>query len=169
MAHRAPIIIMPYDHRWPRLFAEEREHLKAVFPTSLFTLEHVGSTSVTGLAAKPIIDMMLGAPSLREIEVQIEQLIDLGYQYIPYHEQTFPQRRFFAKPVERPRHFHLHSVVIGKTFWREHIAFRDALRSSQKLADEYERLKRALATSFGDDREGYTHAKSDFIRWVING
>ena len=83
------------------------------------------------------------------------------------HEDALPERRFFAKPLVRPRIFHLHSVVIGSKFWIEHIAFRDALREDNHLAVAYEQLKRALAEEHGHNRDAYTAAKGSFIANVI--
>ena len=168
MAHRAPIVISPYSDAWPRCFAKERDRLLAALPEG-FEIEHVGSTSVPGLAAKPIIDMLLGAASLDAIDAVIPVLGSLGYDYRPEHEATFPQRRFLAAPLVRPRRFHLHGVVQGGAFWRDHIAFRDRLRGSAALAAEYAALKRRLARACGDDRGGYTHAKSAFILGVLSG
>jgi GrpB-like predicted nucleotidyltransferase (UPF0157 family) len=83
---------------------------------------------------------------------------------MPEHEKALPQRRFLAKPTTRPRQFHLHAVVLGESFWNEHIAFRDALRKDTKLAKEYESLKQQSAARFLDDRESYTESKTDFIK-----
>ncbi len=148
-------------------FAEERERLAEFFPEPDFRIEHVGSTAVPGLGAKPIIDIMLGGLSLEAVESRIKGLESLGYEYLPQHEQVMPQRRFCAKPVPRPRHFHLHGVVIGDAFWNEHLAFRDALRANEALARQYQALKQRLAAEFGDDREGYIHSKSGFIAHVL--
>ena len=130
-------------------------------------IEHIGSTAVPGLSAKPIIDVMLGASSLERIESWVPILEGLGYEYMPIHEETMPDRRFFAKPRMRPRHIHLHGVLIGGKFWAEHIAFRDALRSSPLLATRYAELKFELSERFGDDRESYTRAKGPFISAVL--
>ena len=110
---------------------------------------------------------MLGAESLHQIEKWVPILEGIGYEYLPQNEEVMPNRRFFAKPRIRPRHFHLHGVVFGGSFWNEHLAFRDALRSNSVLSDEYSKLKHQLAEKFGDDREGYTNAKNPFISAVL--
>lgn len=168
MAHRAPVEIAAYSPQWPQQFAAERAVLAVVFPRSAFQIEHIGSTAVPGLAAKPIVDVLLGAKTLAEIEARIPATQALGYQYMPEHEVVLPQRRFFAKPVHRPRQFHLHAVQLDSLFWVEHLLFRDSLRSDPSLAQEYLLLKLQLAARFGDDREGYTDAKSSFIRSVVH-
>lgn len=168
MAHRAPVQIVPYSSQWPSLFEAERAALVSVFPTSAFRIEHIGSTAVVGLGAKPIIDVLIGATSLTEIEARIPAAEALGYQYMPEHEAVLPQRRFFAKPVIRPRLFHVHAVATDSRFFAEHLRFRDTLRADPQLAAAYFSLKVELAARFGDDREGYTDAKSSFIQSVVH-
>jgi GrpB-like predicted nucleotidyltransferase (UPF0157 family) len=163
MAHRALVIIEKHASEWPTVFATERAILLAALAPCSLQIEHIGSTAVPGLAAKPIIDMMLGARSLGQLEAQIGTLQRHGYQYMPEHEIETPERRFLAKPIVRPRQFHLHAVVTGSRFWSEHILFRDALRGNARLAQDYASLKRSLAAHYQDDREGYTCAKSSFI------
>ena len=111
--------------------------------------------------------IMLGMSSLALVEGQVEALRQLGYQYMPEHEIEMPQRRFFAKPTVRPRQFHLHAVIVGQTFWNEHLLFRDALRTDGRLAQAYALLKYSLAAQYKDDREGYTSAKASFIVSLI--
>jgi GrpB-like predicted nucleotidyltransferase (UPF0157 family) len=167
VAHRAPIELALYSPEWPSLFERERHALASVFSMDEFRIEHIGSTAVPGLGAKPIIDVLVGARSIPEIEARITATEALGYQYMPEHETVLPQRRFFAKPPIRPRQFHLHAVAEDSRFFVEHLLFRDALRSDSRLAAEYFAVKVALAARFGDDREGYTDAKSSFIQSVI--
>jgi GrpB-like predicted nucleotidyltransferase (UPF0157 family) len=167
MTHRAPIELAPYSEQWDALFEAERAVLASVFPIPVFRIEHIGSTAVAGLGAKPIIDVLVGGHSLPEIETKIPVMEELGYQYMPEHEAGLPHRRFFAKPVTRPRQFHIHAVAMDSRFFVEHLLFRDALRADPRLAAEYFALKVQLVARFGDDREGYTDAKSFFIQCVI--
>jgi GrpB-like predicted nucleotidyltransferase (UPF0157 family) len=168
MAHRAPVKVVPYLSQWPSLFEAERAALVSVFPPSAFRIEHIGSTAVVGLGGKPIIDVLIGANALAEIEARIPAAEALGYQYMPEHEAVLPQRRFFAKPMIRPRLFHVHAVAMDSPFFAERLRFRDALRADSRLAAEYFSLKVKLAARFGDDREGYTDAKSSFIQSVVH-
>ena len=167
MAHRAPIELASYSPQWQLIFETERTVLASVFSELSFRIEHIGSTAVPGLGAKPIVDVLIGAPSLADIEARIPATEALGYQYMPEHEAVLPQRRFFAKPVVRPRRFHVHAVATNSPFFAEHLLFRDSLRANPRLAAEYFALKVKLAACFGDDREGYTDAKSSFIQSVI--
>ena len=166
MAHRAPVVVAPYSDEWPQLFEAEREALMESFEAKC-SIEHIGSTAVPGLAAKPIIDMMLGIVALADLGASMNDMRDRGYAYLPEAECAVPDRRFFAKPVTRPRQFHLHVVAVDGAFWKRHLAFRDALRGDRDLARSYASLKGHLAARFGDDREGYTNAKGPFIQAVV--
>lgn len=159
----APVLIVDYSPDWPAHFAAERDALAKVFYPTAVEIEHIGSTSVPGLGAKPIIDILLGAPNLLLIEEHIAQLERLGYRYVPEFEKVLPHRRYFAR-----QSFHLHAVESESTFWREHLAFRDALRSDSALAAQYLELKRRLSKTFGSNRAGYTDAKAPFIKGVVH-
>ena len=167
MTHRALLIVVPYQNDWPNKFASERIALGAIFPEPRFQIEHIGSTAVPGLSAKPVIDIMIGAPSLSEIDERIEAMTGLGYEYMPQHEQAIPLRRFLAKPIIRPRAYHVHAVTVNSVFWNDHLLFRDALRSDVRLANDYAALKLQLAQQFGEDREAYTDAKGSFINAAL--
>jgi GrpB-like predicted nucleotidyltransferase (UPF0157 family) len=169
MTHPQPIEICPHSEVWVEWFESERNVLASVFSSPTVAIEHIGSTAVPGLSAKPIVDILLGASTLDAIEARLPALAATDYQYMPEHEAVLPQRRFLAKPQLGPPRFHLHAVVLGGEFWATHLAFRDALRSDPKLARAYEQLKRDLADHFGFDRTGYTEAKSAFIRSVLAG
>ncbi len=167
MTHRAPIVIAPYDPSWPIRFEAERRALVSLLEPRSFAIEHVGSTSVPRLGAKPIIDIMLGCARLAQFEAFIPTLEQAGWQYLSEHETEFPERRFFAKPRTRPRRFHLHAVELDTSFWNRHILFRNLLREDPEIAASYEKLKISLALRFGEDRESYTGAKSAFIESVL--
>jgi GrpB-like predicted nucleotidyltransferase (UPF0157 family) len=162
-----PVELSAYSPMWPVVFDIERGRLEAVFGDDTVLIEHVGSTAVPGMGAKPIIDILLGAPSLAVIERHIPGLVESGYRYVPEFEQAIPERRYFTKRDGHPGHFHLHAVVYDTAFWMDHIAFRDLLRTDPGYAERYWRLKSALATRFRRDREGYTDAKSEFIRGAL--
>lgn len=160
--------IAQYSSDWPLMFDAEAGHLRSVFPSREFELEHIGSTAVPGMAAKPVIDMLLGASSLKSIEEQISALRSLGYRYVPEHEDQLPQRRYFVKPVQGEAQFHLHAVEKQSPFWRDHVGFRDVLRSDRRVFEGYLALKRNLAESLKMERGAYTDAKAPFIVAVIN-
>ena len=162
-----PVELSAYSPMWPAVFEIERDRLQALFGADAVVIEHVGSTAVPGLGAKPIIDVMLGAPALAIVERKIPELEAGGYLYVPEFEKSIPERRYLVKTQGHPGYFHLHAVVYASPFWKRLIAFRDALRADEALAADYWKLKRRLAARFPNDRAAYTDAKSDFIRAVI--
>jgi GrpB-like predicted nucleotidyltransferase (UPF0157 family) len=162
------LVIAPYSHAWPATFASEAALLQAAFRPRRVDVEHIGSTAVPGLGAKPIVDILLGAESLAAIEERILALRSWGYRYVREVETTLPQRRYFVKPDTAPETIHLHAVVRGSPFWIEHLAFRDALRADAGLAKKYLALKRELAHRVGEDRGAYTDGKAAFIRGVLD-
>ena len=173
------IYIAGYDPEWPGIFERERKRIVRVCGDDAFaSIEHIGSTSVPGLAAKPIIDMMPGLLSLDDARALIEPLSSLGYEYVPRYEQPIPEmddpgmpfRRYFRKDVGGVRAFHMHMVETTSDFWRDQLLFRDCLRSIPADADAYAALKRRLAAEYSantsPDREtnrDYTNRKSELI------
>ncbi len=162
------VVIASYSKEWPLRFAEVRAELLGAFTSSHIEIEHIGSTAVPGLAAKPIIDVLLGADALGTIENASHGLSQRGYEYVSKYEGEFPARRYFVKAASHPTlRVNLHAVTRGSQFWREHIAFRDALRSSPSLVSRYQELKLHLAAELAQDRPAYTAAKAPFIQAVI--
>jgi GrpB-like predicted nucleotidyltransferase (UPF0157 family) len=162
------VVLVEHSAEWATRFQDERRSLLAVFEGLAVEVEHVGSTSVPGLAAKPIVDILLGAPSLAAIEGRIDRLAKIGYKHVSDREDELPQRRYFVKPAQGAARVHLHAVERTNAFWIDHLAFRDMLRADARLAAEYEALKRRLAERFPRDRAAYTDAKAPFIRSVLS-
>jgi GrpB-like predicted nucleotidyltransferase (UPF0157 family) len=159
--------VVAWRSEWPELFARERARLATVFDGPGERIEHVGSTSVAGLAAKPIIDIMVGVKALDDVEARIGALEALGYQYVPEYESEIPERRYFRRPHRRPRTHHVHCVVLGGRLWTRHLAFRDHLRAHPDDAEAYGRLKRRLARRSAQDRSAYLEGKDPFIRRIL--
>jgi len=161
------IVIEPYTSHWPLAFANERDNLRAILaPWLAGEIEHIGSTAVPGLAAKPVVDIMAPIHSLEDSAPAIEVLADHHYCYYPYKADVM---HWFCKPSPEIRTHHLHLVPIGSQLWKDRLAFRNALRSSRALAAEYENLKRQLAQKYPEDREAYTDGKSSFVTRVLSG
>lgn len=161
----APVILEEYDASWPHEFIKEKQFLLAIAGEWNFGgVEHVGSTAVPGMLAKPVIDIMFGVKSLCESEPAIEVLVNSGYEYWPYRAEVM---HWFCKPSDAHRTHHLHLVPFGSSLWNERIRFRDVLRTNDKVATEYSNLKRALAKSNREDREAYTKKKWPFIQTVL--
>jgi GrpB-like predicted nucleotidyltransferase (UPF0157 family) len=157
-----------YSPLWPAIFDLERRRLEEIFGGAV-VVEHIGSTAVPGLGARPIIDMMLGAPDLAQVEARIPALEAEGYRYVKEFEKSAPERRFFTRMDAPPGMFNLHAVVLDSPFWKRHLAFRDALRADPGLASKYWRLKQHLAARLRDDRGAHADAKGEFIRKVLSG
>ena len=162
----APVEIVAFDAAWPRRFEEEARLLRDVLgPWLSGSIEHIGSTAVPGLAAKPIIDIMAAVESLDASRPAIAALVDAGYCYAPYRPDA---EHWFCKPSPEFRTHHLHLVPGGSRQWLGAIAFRDYLRAHPETARQYESLKRQLAARYRDDREAYTAAKHSFIERVTS-
>ena len=160
-------IIAPPSAEWPRLFLVHRDTLRTAFAPTTGDIEHIGSTAVPGLAAKPVIDILVGAASLADIESRIPALIAAGYTYRPEHEGELPTRRYFTTTPSGSLRVHVHAVIRDGALWRNHLVFRDALRNDNVLRDRYQALKLVLAERYAQDKSAYTEAKAPFIREVI--
>ena len=157
--------VAAYDASWPSLFAAEAGRLLHCFaPAQLpLIIEHTGSTAVPGLAAKPILDILAGYQEGASVPAYIQVLTEAGY--VHRGEQGIPGREFFRRG--NPRAYHLHLAAIHSSFWRDHLTFRDRLRTDNTLRDSYAALKRDLAARFPRDREAYIAGKELFVSRVL--
>lgn len=162
------VIIVEYNPNWVFLFEQEAASIQTVLNGCLITrIEHFGSTAVPGLAAKPIIDLLVGVRSLAEVkQVAVFQLDRLGYAY--WFDNPDPQRMFFVKglPPNSPRTHHIHMVEPDSLLW-ERLLFRDYLRKHLDEAARYAQLKCNLAQRFSSDREAYTIGKAEYIESIM--
>ena len=163
----APVIITLYDPLWVTQYNEEAARIQLEIGEWLAGLEHVGSTAVPGLAAKPVIDILAGLRTLADAPHCIPRLQGLGYRYIPDYELDLPERRYFQKLIDGQHSHHIHMVEVTSDFWRRHLLFRDYLRSHPDDARAYGELKLRLAEQFENDRAAYTDAKGTFINEVM--
>jgi GrpB-like predicted nucleotidyltransferase (UPF0157 family) len=156
----APVIVAEYDPRWPARSARLRDQLAAALGPLAVRIEHVGSTAVPGLAAKPIIDLDVVIATADDLPAVIERLRLLGYD----HEGDLgvPGREAFSAPPGSPPH-HLYVCPAGSRALARHLALRDRLRADPVAAAAYADLKRALAARFRHDRVAYTEGKTAFI------
>jgi len=161
-----PIVISEYDPRWPALFCELRDALPAGLRMCVRSIEHVGSTAVPGLAAKPIIDIDVVVADEADVAEAIAMLAAAGYPH--KGDAGVPGREAFDQPPHLPEH-HLYLCVEGAGPLVAHLRLRDHLRANPGTAREYAALKRELTAAYGDDREGYTEAKTAFIERVLAG
>jgi GrpB-like predicted nucleotidyltransferase (UPF0157 family) len=165
MRGQPPVIVEPYDPTWPTKFEIEKGVLTTVLaPWLVGPIEHIGSTSVPGLPAKPVIDIMGAIRDLATSKPAIEALRPLNYCYFAYKADLM---HWFCKPSPFNRTHHLHLVPFESQVWRERLAFRDWLRRNAATRKAYTQLKLKLAAEFGNDRDAYTEAKSEFIQAVV--
>jgi GrpB-like predicted nucleotidyltransferase (UPF0157 family) len=162
-----PVTIVPYDAAWPARFCIERHLIHMALRDLQPQIEHIGSTSVPGLAAKPVIDMLVGVTSLARFERHYDRLTVYGYEYIPEYERVLPDRRFFKRVLRGVRTHHVHVVEVDGLYWRRYLKFRDSLRGDSWLAGRYADLKRKLAARFRFDRDAYTNGKTGFVEAVL--
>ncbi|HJU64051.1 MAG TPA: GrpB family protein [Gemmatimonadaceae bacterium] len=160
------VYLAPYDPAWAEAFAAERARILGALGELPIVVEHAGSTSVPGLAAKPILDILLGRPADVPPSRYVAPLVGIGYEY--RGEQGLPGRDYFVRdgPDGRRTH-HLHMMALGTPLWREHIGFRDYLRKNPERAAAYAALKEELAARHPMERDAYLKGKNDFIRETV--
>jgi GrpB-like predicted nucleotidyltransferase (UPF0157 family) len=156
-----PVIIAPYDPEWPRIYEEESKLIRATVGDTIRSLEHCGSTSVPGLAAKPIVDIIAGVDGREDAENCRERLKAIGYDDASPGDN--PDWYYCLGKGPHSPGFHLHLVKEGSPHHVKHLAFRDWLRTHPEDARAYAELKINLAAKYRDDRVKYTESKNDFI------
>jgi GrpB-like predicted nucleotidyltransferase (UPF0157 family) len=169
-----PIYVASYDPRWPHMFEEEKKLILDAIGDWTVAIEHVGSTSIPGIAAKPVIDICVGVRRIGEAYKTIFPLSKLGYRCMG--EAGIPERLYFKKPADSvslrlpgavPRTHQIHMYETSNPEWERHLAFRDYLRANPGERDEYEALKRRLAIEYTHDIEAYADAKGEFVERVL--
>ncbi|HEX8617312.1 MAG TPA: GrpB family protein [Thermoanaerobaculia bacterium] len=160
---KGSVALCSHSEDWHRLFSEEAFRIRKASAHHFLAIEHIGSTAICGLVAKPIVDI---AAAVNDVALEvgcIAKLEELGYEY--RGESGIRARAYFVKG--QPRTHHLHVLNVASQEWRNHITFRDYLRDHRDVVEEYASLKRVLAAQYNDDREAYTEGKGAFIRDVI--
>jgi GrpB-like predicted nucleotidyltransferase (UPF0157 family) len=167
---REDVAVVPYDPRWPELFRLEKEHLLSCLPADLLgRVEHFGSTAVPGVAAKPVIDMLVEVSDLEQTRARIASVLEAqGYDYFwrPTHGGGGPP--FYAwfikrEPTTGARTHHIHMVEAGFQEHWDRLLFRDYLIAQPDAAREYQELKFRLASEHPNDRVAYTEGKTEFV------
>lgn len=163
---RGTVRLVSAHNEWARFFEIEKQLLLETFGDRIIAIEHVGSTAIPGVPAKPLIDMNAAVSSLNDeyIEEFVAPLENLGYHYM----HKFPDRHFFAKGPETQRTHHLNLVEVNGDEWNNSILFRNYLRRNKSAREEYAALKEKLAGQFAEDRASYTKAKEKVIQKIID-
>jgi len=156
------IEILKYDPDWVRKYTEIRIILESALKSISPVIEHVGSTSVPGLDSKPVIDILIGVNDLKETDQMIPVMKKLGYEYVSEYETEIPGRRYFKKKDTE----HIHTVVFGSEFWYRLIMFRDYLRLTKKVREEYSILKKELSVKEWITSNEYASAKTEFVKKI---
>jgi len=157
------IQIVDYDPSWPSRFERWKQHLHSVLGETAVRIEHVGSTSVPGLAAKPIIDIQVSVRDLDDEPRYVPQLEQIGLQL----RSRDDLHRYFRPFADRPRDVHVHVCIAGASWEREHLLLRDYLRTRPHARDRYAAAKRHAATIWGDDGWAFTDAKTGVILSIL--
>ncbi len=161
-------VLLDYDPAWPAAAAEAAAAILAACTGIVTTVEHVGSTAVPGLRAKPVLDLMPGFATFADGFAAVPAMESLGYEY--RGEYGIPGRHYFTKRIEGNDHVwkhNVHAYEVGHPEWVRHLVFRDALRTNNAWRDEYAALKDELALRFPDDVQAYADAKDEFVERVI--
>ena len=155
------IKVIEYDQSWPERFKEESNLLREMLGDLAVEVHHIGSTAVPGLAAKPIIDILIEVTDLAALDARNRDMELIGYE--PKGEFGIPGRRYFQKGGDSRTH-QIHAFAAGDVHVRRHIAFRDYLRSNPGIADEYGVLKKKVAETCGNDIGKYCDGKDAFVK-----
>lgn len=158
------VVVVAYDPAWPALFERLRAPIAEALGDAATTIEHVGSTAVPGLAAKPIIDMTIVVPHEAALRSAIDRLATLGYRH--RGDLGVPGREAFARPIDSPEH-HLYACIEGTQSLRNHRTVRDHLRRNPEVAAKYGAIKRELARRFSHDLDAYIDGKTQFILNIL--
>lgn len=154
------IELSEYNPKWADIFLKEKKLLEEILPFNS-KIEHIGSTSIQGLCAKPIIDILCGLDNFSIAEDLINKIVALNYEYIEHYNAIIPERRYFKKTG-----FHIHLVQSDGPFWKRHLLFRDFLRKNEIAKEEYASLKRQLSKKDWIDGNDYARAKTEFIKTI---
>ena len=163
--HKDKVSLVPHSSNWHTEFEQEKEKLQTILGNIALAIEHIGSTSISGLSAKPILDIAVAVENIEALKSVIPILTEAGYDILDSIETKGEVLARKGTPDNRTHYIHVEILV--DTYWNNHIMFRDFLLKHQEYVEAYEKLKKDLATQFSDDRKKYTAAKNDFIQNVL--
>lgn len=165
---RGIVKLSPYQKSWVKDFQKEKIELEKILGNNIVTIEHCGSTSVEGLSAKPIIDVLVGVKTIKREGKKCNKILDPLTGYFP-RGKAFPKKDRFvvAKGNDISRTHYIHIVRYNGAIWKKTLFFRDYLRLHRKFAQEYANLKDDLQKKHPDERRTYTKNKSEFVKEVL--
>ena len=162
---RGAVRLVPYTPAWATLFRSERTRLQAALGADALDIQHIGSTAVPGLAAKPILDLGVAVAAEAAVAACVPRLAALGYTYREYRGSD--QGHFFDQGSEEHLTHYLHMLPIGEPAWSNYLRFRDYLIAHPAVRDAYMQLKQDLAARYAEDRAAYTAAKATFVQHIL--
>ncbi len=154
-----------FSPEWIKLYKDEEKRLENAIGSSVIDIQHIGSTSIPWLCAKPIIDILVGVDSMRTADKTISIMEKIGYRF--KGEAGIPGRYFFVKGTEDKRTHHLHMIVHNTERWGNYLLFRECLLKDKTIRENYCKLKINLAKKYEHNRELYTESKTDFINETL--
>lgn len=163
---RGTVKIVPYQEKWKDAFLLEKKLLQAILGPIALSIEHIGSTAIEGLQAKPIIDIAVKVDDIETIQSSVAKLIVIGYQE-RVNRLEGPQRVFTKQDEKRIVTHHLHFIQGNYPEWNRKLLFRDYLRANETVKQEYETMKLHLMEMYSDQRGIYTSMKKEFIDSVV--
>jgi len=156
------VLIVPYNEEWPKMYKEEINRILPVLKNEIISMHHIGSTSIPGMWAKPIIDILLEVNEITRLDEREEAMVNLGYE--PRGELGIPGRRYFSREEpEDIRTHHIHAFQSGNPGIERHLAFRDYMIANPEAALQYINLKRKLARQYPMDIASYVEGKESFV------
>jgi len=162
---RGTVQVVAYTPAWAALFQSERARLQGALGADALDIQHIGSTAVPGLAAKPILDLGIAVAGEAAVAACVPRLAALGYTYHGYRGAD--QGHFFDKGPEQQLTHYQHMLPIGSPAWSNYLRFRDYLIAHPAARDVYMRLKQDLAAQYAEDRAAYTAAKASFVQQIL--
>ncbi|MBU1038637.1 GrpB family protein [Patescibacteria group bacterium] len=162
---RGTVKLVKYDPKWRQNFRMESKKIQKIFGGDVIEAQHVGSTAIPGILAKPIIDIAIVVPSLCRVRHYVKKLKGIGYKI--KKDDTRKERLFFTKGPERQRTYYLHIGEIGSSYVKNMVLFRDYLCNNEDMAKKYSALKENLAIKYQNNREIYSKKKEKMIKETI--
>lgn len=167
---RGAVQLVPYNPKWAELFDQEQKLLKSAFGNTIIAIEHIGSTAIPGIPAKPILDILVGVRDLEIAGNMKDTFEQLGYEHRSFLERHTKEdvqwEELYVKGAESKRTHYVHVVVYGGKHWKDDLLFRDYLQTHPEQAMQYAELKQKLADQYAHDRKTYTKMKQEYIDMV---
>ncbi|MDH4215192.1 MAG: GrpB family protein [Candidatus Thorarchaeota archaeon] len=155
------VLVVPYNVEWPKMYQMEINRIFPVLKSEIIAMHHIGSTSIPGIWAKPVIDILLEVKTITNIDEYNESMINLGYE--PRGEFRILGRRYFSKKKPPDMRAHIHAYQSGNLSIERHLAFRNYMIAHPEAAQKYANLKRELAQKYPMDIDSYCEGKKDFV------